>query len=61
VHVWAKSCTLNYGKVEMRQWYSGRDLQPGGVEQVIPAESSLEDTASKVIADTGLSVAGADD
>jgi hypothetical protein len=38
----------------MRQWYRGLDLLPGGVEQVIPAESSLEDTVSKVMADTGL-------
>jgi hypothetical protein len=38
----------------MRQWYRGLDLLPGGVEQVIPAESSLEDTVGKMMADTGL-------
>ena len=38
----------------MRQWYRGRDLLPGGIEQVISAESSLEDTVSKIMADTGL-------
>lgn len=38
----------------MRQWYRGLDLLPGGTEQVIPAESSLEDTVSKVMADAGL-------
>jgi len=36
----------------MRQWYRGLDLLPSGVEQVIPAESSLEDTVSKMMADT---------
>jgi hypothetical protein len=49
-----KTGTLNYGEAEMRQWYRGLDLLPGGIEQVIPAESSLEDTVSKVMADTGL-------
>jgi ADP-ribose pyrophosphatase YjhB (NUDIX family) len=49
-----KTGTLKYGEAEMRRWYGGLDLLPGGVEQVIPAESSLEDTVSKVMADTGL-------
>ena len=49
-----KTGTLNYGEAEMRQWYRGLDLLAGGIEQVIPAESSLEDTVSKVMADTGL-------
>jgi 8-oxo-dGTP pyrophosphatase MutT (NUDIX family) len=49
-----KAGTLKYGEAEMRQWYRGLDLLPGGIEQVIPAESSLEDTVSKVMADTGL-------
>jgi len=49
-----KTGTLNYGEAEMRQWYRGLDLLPGGIEHVIPAESSLEDTVSKVMADAGL-------
>ena len=49
-----KTGTLNYGETEMRQWYRGLDLLAGGIEQVIPAESSLEDTVSKVMADAGL-------
>ena len=49
-----KDGVLNYGEAEMRQWYRGLDLLPGGIEQVIPAESSLEDTVSKVMADAGL-------
>ena len=49
-----KTGLLEYGEAEMRQWYRGLDLLPGGVEQVIPAESSLEDTVGKMMADTGL-------
>ena len=52
-----KTGTLNYGEAEMRQWYRALDLLPGGIEQVIPAESSLEDTVTKVMADTGLGAA----
>jgi hypothetical protein len=49
-----KTGTFGYGEAEMRRWYRGLDLLPGGIEQVIPAESSLEDTASRVMADAGL-------
>lgn len=49
-----KEGVLNYGEAEMRQWYRGLDLLPGGIEQVIPAESSLGDTVSKIMADAGL-------
>jgi hypothetical protein len=38
----------------MRGWYRGLDLLAGGIEQVIPASSSLEDTVRKVMADAGL-------
>jgi hypothetical protein len=38
-----KTGTLKYGEAEMRQWYRGLDLLPGGIEHVIPAESSLEE------------------
>jgi hypothetical protein len=53
-----KAGTLNYGEAEMRQWYRGRDLLPGGIEQVIPAESSLDDIVRKIMVDTGLATAG---
>lgn len=43
-----------YGEKEMRRWYQALDLLPGGVERVIPAQSSLEDTVRTVMADTGL-------
>jgi zinc D-Ala-D-Ala dipeptidase len=38
----------------MLQWYRGLDLLPGGIEEVIPAESSLADTVAKVMADAAL-------
>ena len=49
-----KTGTLKYGEAEMRQWYRGLDLLPGGIEHVILAESSLEETVSKIMADAGL-------
>jgi hypothetical protein len=45
---------LKYGDAEMRRWYRGLDLLPGGIEQVIPAESALENTVSRLMADAGL-------
>ena len=30
----------------MRAWYRERDLLPGGLEQIIPAASSLDETVS---------------
>jgi hypothetical protein len=37
----------------MRSWYRERDLLPGGIEQVIPAASSLEDTVGLVMHEAG--------
>lgn len=45
---------VKYGEAEMREWYRERDLLPGSIEHVIPAESSLENTVNKVTADVGL-------
>jgi predicted kinase len=42
-----------FGEVEMRTWYCERDLLPGGMEQIIPAASSLEDTVRLVMQDAG--------
>jgi len=50
-----KAGVLKYGEAEMRRWYRGLDLLPGGTEQVIPANSALESTVSKLMADAGLS------
>jgi adenylylsulfate kinase-like enzyme len=43
-----------YGETEMRSWYRGLDLLPGGTEQVIPAESTLEETVRTVMTDAAL-------
>lgn len=49
-----KAQASEYGESEMRAWYRGLDLLPGGIEQVIPAESSLDDTVRKVMTDAHL-------
>jgi predicted kinase len=43
-----------FGRPEMSCWYRERDLLPGGIEQVIPAANSLEDTVRHVMHDAGL-------
>ena len=50
-----KPRVLKYGEAEMRRWYRGLDLLPGGIEQVIPADSALESTVTRLMADAGLS------
>ncbi|GHE08304.1 kinase [Streptomyces alanosinicus] len=42
------------GEAELRDWYRGRDLLPGGVETVIGADSSLAETVARIMRDTGL-------
>jgi 8-oxo-dGTP pyrophosphatase MutT (NUDIX family) len=49
-----KTGELKYGEAEMRRWYRGLDLLPGGIEQVIPADSALESTVTRLMADAGL-------
>jgi len=44
----------DYGEAEMSSWYRELDLLPGGSEQVIPAETSLNDAVRLVMADAGL-------
>jgi predicted kinase len=43
-----------FGRAEMHSWYRERDLLPGGIEQVVPAENSLDDTVRHVMRDAGL-------
>jgi hypothetical protein len=43
-----------FGRAEMQSWYCERDLLPGGIEQIIPAASSLDDTVRQVMRDAGL-------
>jgi hypothetical protein len=38
----------------MRDWYRGLDLLPGDIEQVIPADSALEATVTRLMADADL-------
>lgn len=53
----SKPQAAEYGEAEMRDWYRERDLLPGGIEHVITAESSLEDTVRTIMIDTGLGTA----
>ncbi len=53
----SKPQAAEYGGAEMRGWYRERDLLPGGIEHVITAESSLEDTVRTIMTDTGLGAA----
>ncbi len=43
-----------YGRAEMSTWYRERDFLPGGFEQVITAEASLDAAVQRVIRDAGL-------
>jgi hypothetical protein len=43
-----------FGRAEMSSWYLERDLLPGRIEHVIPAESSLDATVRQAMRDTGL-------
>jgi adenylylsulfate kinase-like enzyme len=43
-----------YGEREMRGWYRERDLLPGGLERVIPAASSLDETVRRIMGESGL-------
>jgi hypothetical protein len=44
----------DFGQTEMTAWYRGRDLLPGGIEQVIPAETTLEAAVEWVLREAGL-------
>ena len=43
-----------YGAVEMRAWYRERDVLPGGIEQVIPAETPPDTIVRRIMADSRL-------
>ena len=49
-----KPQAADYGEREMRGWYRERDLLPGGLEQVIPAASALDETVGRIMAESGL-------
>jgi predicted kinase len=49
-----KPQAAEYGRAEMSQWYRDKDLLPGGVEAVIPADSSLDNTVQRIMRDAKL-------
>ena len=49
-----KALAAEYGEREMRGWYRERDVLPGGLEQIIPAASSLEETVRRIMAESRL-------
>jgi chloramphenicol 3-O-phosphotransferase len=49
-----KPQAAEYGEAEMSAWYRELDLLPGGIEEVIHADMSLDDTVHRVMADAGL-------
>jgi predicted kinase len=54
-----KPQAAEYGRAEMSEWYRDKDLLPGGVEAIIPGDSSLEATVRRILRDTGLTAAPA--
>jgi predicted kinase len=44
-----KPQVAEYGEAEMSQWYRDKDLLPGGIEDIIPADSALEDTVQRIM------------
>jgi predicted kinase len=55
----AKPQAAEYGRAEMSRWYRDKDLLPGGVEAIIPADSSLESTVQRIMLDTRLAASTA--
>jgi len=49
-----KPQATDYGEAEMRTWWQRADLLPGAVESIIPASSSLDDTVTRIMRETGL-------
>jgi predicted kinase len=49
-----KPQAAEYGEREMRGWFRERDLLPDGLERVIPAASSLDETVRLIMAESGL-------
>lgn len=49
-----KPQAAEYGRAEMSGWYLEHDLMPGDIEHVVPASSSRDDTAERILRETGL-------
>lgn len=43
-----------FSPADMQGWYHELDLLPGGIEQIIPATISLDDTVRQIMRDAGL-------
>ena len=54
-----KPQAAEYGRAEMSRWYRDKDLLPGGVEAIVHADSSLENTVQRIMRDAGLAAASA--
>ena len=54
----SKPQAADYGESAMRGWYRERDLLPGGLEQLIPATSSLDETVRRIMTESGLGGGG---
>lgn len=49
-----KPQAMTYGAAEMKHWYRALDLLPGGIEQVIPAETPQDEIVRRIMADSCL-------
>ena len=49
-----KPQAAEYGQAEMAAWYRGRDLLPGGIEQVIAADTTAAQAVERIMSDAGL-------
>jgi hypothetical protein len=49
-----KPQAAEYGRAEMTAWYRDKDLIPGGFEQVIPQDMTLDRIVARVMEDSGL-------
>jgi hypothetical protein len=38
----------------MSQWYRDKDLLDGGIEAIIPADSTLDETVTRIMRESGL-------
>ena len=47
-----------FGHEQMSGWYRELDLLPGGIERVIPADSTLDATVRQIMSEAGLAAAG---
>jgi hypothetical protein len=49
-----KPQAAEYGEAAMREWYRPHDYLTGGIEEIIPESSTLEEAVSRIIRRVGL-------